>query len=55
MTLSYGVFVWMLVDLPVKDAVRTWSVFAAIGALLFMELEVPDTPGTRTRASTHHA
>ena len=34
MTLSYGVFVWMLVDLPVKDAVVTWSVFAAIGGLV---------------------
>ena len=31
MVLSYSVLVWMLVDLPVRDALTTWALFAVAG------------------------
>lgn len=34
LVLSYGVLVWMLFDLPLIDAVVTWTVFAALGGAL---------------------
>lgn len=34
LTLSYGVLVWMCIDLPLVDALVTWSVFAALGGVL---------------------
>lgn len=34
LVLSYGVLVWMLFDIPVKDALVTWSAFAAFGGVL---------------------
>lgn len=34
MVLSYGVLVWMLIDLPVVDALVTWALFAAVGGVL---------------------
>ncbi len=40
MVLSYAVLVWMLVDLPWREAVVTWSVFAAFGGLLTMVYEL---------------
>jgi hypothetical protein len=40
MVLSYSVLVWMLVDLPLKEAVVTWSVFAALGGVLTVVYEL---------------
>jgi hypothetical protein len=40
MALSYAVLIWMFVDLPWREAVVTWSVFAAFGGLLTMVYEV---------------
>jgi hypothetical protein len=31
MVLSYAVLLWMLIDLPVRDALTTWAVFAVLG------------------------
>ncbi len=37
MLLSYGVLAWMLFDLPARDAVTTWAVFAVVrGAITFV-------------------
>lgn len=34
MVLSYGVLVWMLIDVPWREALATWFVFAVAGGLL---------------------
>jgi hypothetical protein len=34
MTLSYGVLVWMLIDLPWDEALATWGLFAAFGGMV---------------------
>lgn len=34
MFLSYGVLVWMLFALPLKEAFLTWAVFAALGGVI---------------------
>lgn len=34
LALSYAVLVWMLIDVPWREALATWCVFAAFGALL---------------------
>jgi hypothetical protein len=40
MVLSYGVLVWMLIDLPLRETVVTWSVFAAFGGALTVIYEL---------------
>lgn len=40
LALSYGVFAWMLFDLPLIDALVTWSVFAAFGGALTVFYEL---------------
>ena len=40
LALSYGVLVWMLVDLPWREALVTWSVFAAFGGALTVLYEL---------------
>ena len=40
LALSYGVLVWMLVDLPLREALVTWSVFAALGGALTVFYEL---------------
>jgi len=40
MVLTYGVGAWMLVDLPWREALVTWSVFAAIGGVLALVYEL---------------
>lgn len=40
MLLSYAVLVWMLVDLPWRDALTTWAVFAAIGGVVVFVYEL---------------
>lgn len=40
MVLSYSTLVWMLIDLPFKEAVVTWSIFAAFGGLLTVVYEL---------------
>lgn len=40
LTLSYAVLVWMFVDLPWREAVVTWSVFAVFGGVLTMVYEL---------------
>jgi hypothetical protein len=40
MALSYGVLVWMLVELPLREVVVTWSVFAAFGGVLTVVYEL---------------
>ena len=39
MVLSYGVLVWMLIDVPWHEAVATWSLFAVAGGLLTIVYE----------------
>ena len=39
MVLSYGVLVWMLIDVPWREAVATWSLFAVAGGLLTIVYE----------------
>lgn len=39
MTLSYAVLVWMLVEIPWREALATWLLFAAIGGILTMLYE----------------
>lgn len=40
MVLSYAVLVWMLIDLPWREAAVTWSVFAAFGGALTVVYEL---------------
>lgn len=40
LVLSYGVLVWMLVDLPLREALVTWGVFAALGGALTVFYEL---------------
>ncbi|MBP6772543.1 MAG: hypothetical protein KA154_06040 [Gemmatimonadaceae bacterium] len=40
LTLSCAVLVWMFVDLPWREAVVTWSVFAVFGGALTMVYEL---------------
>lgn len=40
LVLSYGVLVWMLIDLPLIEALVTWGVFAALGGALTVVYEL---------------
>jgi hypothetical protein len=40
MVLSYGVLLWMLLDLPLTEVLVTWSIFAVFGGVLTMIYEV---------------
>ena len=40
LVLSYAVLAWMLVDLPWREAVVTWSVFAAVGGAVAFVYEL---------------
>lgn len=40
LVLSYGVLVWMLVALPLREALATWGVFAAFGGALTFVYEL---------------
>lgn len=40
LALSYGVLVWMVVELPWREAVVTWGVFAAAGGALSVIYEL---------------
>jgi hypothetical protein len=40
LVLSYGVLAWMLYDLPLREAVVTWSVFAFLGGALTVVYEL---------------
>lgn len=40
MLLSYAVLIWMLVDLPVRDALTTWAVFALLGGCISFVYEL---------------
>ena len=40
LALSYGVLAWMLFDLPLREALVTWSVFAAFGGALTVFYEL---------------
>jgi phosphoglycerol transferase MdoB-like AlkP superfamily enzyme len=40
MVLSYSVLVWMLIDLPVRDALTTWAFFAALGGSVIFVYEL---------------
>ena len=40
MLLSYSVLVWMLFDLPLRDALTTWLFFAAIGGCVSLAYEL---------------
>lgn len=40
LALSYGVLAWMLFDLPLREALVTWSVFAALGGALTVLYEL---------------
>jgi len=40
MVLSYAVLIWMLIDLPVRDALTTWAVFAALGGCISFAYEL---------------
>jgi hypothetical protein len=40
LALSYGVLAWMLYDLPLREAVVTWSVFALLGGGLTVVYEL---------------
>jgi CBS domain containing-hemolysin-like protein len=39
MVLSYGVLVWMLIDIPWREALVTWLLFAVAGGLLTIVYE----------------
>lgn len=39
MVLSYGVLVWMLIDVPWREALATWMLFAVAGGLLTIVYE----------------
>ena len=40
MSLSYGVLVWMLFEIPWREALATWSLFAVAGGLLTIVYEL---------------
>lgn len=40
LALSYGVLAWMLVELPLREALVTWGVFAAFGGALTVFYEL---------------
>jgi len=40
MLLSYAVLVWMLIDLPWREAAVTWGIFAALGFALTVPYEL---------------
>jgi hypothetical protein len=40
MVLSYCVLAWMLVDLPVRDALTTWAFFAVTGGAVMFAYEL---------------
>ncbi len=40
LVLSYGALAWMLYDLPLREAVVTWSVFAFLGGALTVVYEL---------------
>lgn len=40
MGLSYAVLAWMLYDLPWRDALTTWAVFAAVGGFVILAYEL---------------
>lgn len=40
LVLSYGVLVWMLIDLPLKEALVTWSLFVLFGGALTFVYEL---------------
>jgi hypothetical protein len=40
MVLSYAVLAWMLIDIPWREALATWSVFAVFGGALTMLYEL---------------
>lgn len=40
MLLSYAVLAWMLYDLPVRDALTTWAVFAVAGGCISFVYEL---------------
>lgn len=38
--LSYGVLVWMIIDLPWREAAATWALFALLGGVLTVLYEL---------------
>ena len=40
LALSYGVLVWMLIDLPWREAAATWALFAVVGGMITTVYEV---------------
>jgi hypothetical protein len=40
LALSYGILLWMLIDLPWREAITTWSLFAVLGGLLTVVYEL---------------
>ena len=40
MLLSYSVLVWMLIDLPARDALTTWAIFAGAGGCVVFVYEL---------------
>lgn len=40
MLLSYSVLVWMLIDLPPRDALTTWAFFAGVGGCVMFLYEL---------------
>ena len=40
MSLSYGVLIWMLFEIPWREALATWSLFAVAGGLLTIVYEL---------------
>lgn len=40
MLLSYAVLAWMLVDLPLRDALTTWALFAMLGGCVVFLYEL---------------
>lgn len=40
MLLSYGVLAWMLFDLPARDAITIWAVFAVAGGAITFVYEI---------------
>ncbi|AMW05899.1 hypothetical protein [Gemmatimonas phototrophica] len=40
LVLSYGVLIWMLVELPLREALVTWGIFATFGGALTMVYEL---------------
>lgn len=40
LALSYGVLVWMLIALPLREALVTWGLFAALGGVITFVYEL---------------